>query len=143
MNQAFSKIWIVGIAIVLLVGGILAWQFWLKKVPIPKIEMPESVEETKKQTVREERHYLIVRKNIKKGGRIISDIMNMTCDINCEFFTGNYRSGHIATIKVIPAEGYNFVGWSGDCLETSSNTCKILIDKDKEIIANFKPILPK
>ncbi len=36
-NQSFSKIWIVVILIILVGGGILAWQYWA----VPKEEMPE------------------------------------------------------------------------------------------------------
>ena len=47
-NQTFSKIWILIILVVLIAGGILAWQYWPKeevKAPEEKIEeaMPEEV----------------------------------------------------------------------------------------------------
>ena len=38
-NQAFSKIWVVIILVILIAGGILAWQYWL--APKEKGEVPE------------------------------------------------------------------------------------------------------
>ncbi len=36
-NQSFSKIWIIVIIVVLLVGGILAWQHWFRKISPEKL----------------------------------------------------------------------------------------------------------
>ena len=45
-NQAFSKIWIIVIALVILTGGILTWQYWWvskEEVKPPEIKVPEEV----------------------------------------------------------------------------------------------------
>jgi hypothetical protein len=52
-----------------------------------------------------------------------------------------YESEEEVTIKAFPIEGYNFINWSGD-KEGSENPSTIIINSNKNVIANFEEIPP-
>jgi len=47
-----------------------------------------------------------------------------------------YDSGSLVTIVATPADGYDFVSWSGD-VSSSDPTVSIIMDSDKEAVAVF------
>jgi len=49
---------------------------------------------------------------------------------------GGYAVGAEVTVTAVPEEGYKFSHWSG-AVSGSSNPIKIVMDWDKELIANF------
>jgi len=50
---------------------------------------------------------------------------------------GSYNAGDTATLTAIPAEGYVFIGWSGDATGID-NPLSVAVDSDMNITANFK-----
>ncbi|MEZ4620970.1 MAG: InlB B-repeat-containing protein [Caldilineaceae bacterium] len=48
-----------------------------------------------------------------------------------------YADGDVVTLTAVPAEGWAFVGWSGD-LSGNANGASITLDSDKTVTANFK-----
>ncbi len=89
-NQAFSKIWIVVVAVALLAGGVLAWQYLDKpkeEVEAPKVEAPKN-ETADWKTYRNEEFgfeikipekWFVEGKTIfhKKGGCVAGQIRNL------------------------------------------------------------------
>ncbi len=63
-NQAFSKIWIIIIVIVLFAGGIFAWQYF--RVPKEEVKAPEGGEPTNW-----ERHTKSIYQNEKHGFQLV------------------------------------------------------------------------
>ncbi len=49
---------------------------------------------------------------------------------------GGYAAGAEVTVTAVPEEGYKFSHWSG-AVSGSMNPIKIVMDWDKELIANF------
>lgn len=63
-----------------------------------------------------------------------------SCDADClsgEYF---YFKGDLANLSAIPVEGYEFNGWTGDCVDLKE--CRLKLDEDKQVVATFK-VLPK
>jgi uncharacterized repeat protein (TIGR02543 family) len=54
----------------------------------------------------------------------------------------SYQYGDVVELTAVPAEGWTFVGWSGD-MTGSNNAESITIDSDKIIVANFASPPPK
>ena len=52
---------------------------------------------------------------------------------------GTYEPGSKATLKAIPAPGYEFTGWSG-AISGNSQETTLTMDSDKEVTANFDTI---
>ena len=50
---------------------------------------------------------------------------------------GSYEEGAIVPLTAIPAEGYEFLGWSGD-VSSGSGTISFSADAAKTVVANFK-----
>jgi hypothetical protein len=53
--------------------------------------------------------------------------------------TYKYEEGEVVTVTATPANGYQFVNWTGDASSTTA-TLALLIDKKKSIKANFVKI---
>jgi endoglucanase len=49
---------------------------------------------------------------------------------------GGYAAGTEVTVTAVPEEGYKFSHWSG-AISGSRNPVKVVMDWDKELIANF------
>jgi|GEM_PF-579776 len=49
---------------------------------------------------------------------------------------GTYNHGETVTLQAVPAEGYNFVNWSGD-LAGSANPATLVMDSNKTVAAAF------
>jgi uncharacterized repeat protein (TIGR02543 family) len=49
---------------------------------------------------------------------------------------GTYNHGETVTLQAVPAEGYNFVNWSGD-LTGSTNPATLVMDSNKTVAAVF------
>ncbi|HBR97537.1 MAG TPA: hypothetical protein DD979_09190 [Gammaproteobacteria bacterium] len=42
-------------------------------------------------------------------------------------------------LSAIPDNGYEFVGWQGDCAAVASDQCQLMLDSDKNVTAEFAP----
>ena len=49
---------------------------------------------------------------------------------------GTYASGTYVTVNAVPAAGYGFANWSGDC--SGTGTCSVTMNADKSVTANFE-----
>lgn len=54
--------------------------------------------------------------------------------------TGKFEAGTKVKVEATPSDGFKFDYWSGSSSDTTTTTV-VLIDKDKEITANFKAIV--
>lgn len=52
-----------------------------------------------------------------------------------------YEEGNIVEVTAIPDSGWQFDGWSGDLTDTSAATVTVMMDADKQIIADFSQIM--
>ena len=52
---------------------------------------------------------------------------------------GNYEEGLAATLSAVPAEGYQFVAWSGD-INATENPLNITVNADLNITATFEAV---
>jgi len=50
-----------------------------------------------------------------------------------------FECGTRVTLRAIPADGYEFMGWSGD-IASSSAIVHVTMDSDKEVVAHFQEI---
>jgi len=91
MNQAFSKIWIIVIVVIFVVGGILAWQFWPKEIT-PELNLKT----TKLATIPE--NYKIGDIVFSPDGRQFAYIVE---EGEKEFIVLNNKEGKM----------YDWVGW--------------------------------
>jgi uncharacterized repeat protein (TIGR02543 family) len=48
------------------------------------------------------------------------------------------KTGSTVSLKAIPAKGYVFAGWSGNCAGTK-RTCSVVMSTDAQVLATFKP----
>ena len=69
MNRAFSKIWVVVIATILLFGGILAWQYFqVKRAEIPLSVLVEKIEQEQVKSITIQNHNI---KALLKDGKYL------------------------------------------------------------------------
>ena len=72
---------------------------------------------------------------------------NMTVDINGQGATApkigtySYNQGTTVSIRATPDSGWQFDGWIGEVADPDSATTIIVIDSEKDIIANFSQIM--
>lgn len=72
--------------------------------------------------------------NVSKNGSgsISSSPSGINCGSTC---SSSYTSGTQVSLYAIPASGYTFNGWSGNC--AGSGACTVTMDSNKSITANF------
>ena len=71
--------------------------------------------------------------NIEGEGEVLEEI------VNAGSRTTDYDSGTTVKLTAVPAEGWEFVGWTGE-LNGDSNPQQILVNEQKNITASFKEI---
>ncbi len=54
-------------------------------------------------------------------------------------FKTSYNATDVVTVTAVPAEGYQFVSWSGDLVSTNT-TENITMSASKKVVANFAPV---
>jgi hypothetical protein len=73
----------------------------------------------------------------QEGGTIVCATLAGECEVE-------YPEGEIVTLTAVPAEGYVFIKWGGDCIHAGYNkTCTLVMDKDRVISVRFEPRLRK
>jgi uncharacterized repeat protein (TIGR02543 family) len=55
-------------------------------------------------------------------------------------WSGSFAWGSVVSLEAVPAEGYEFAGWSGD-LSGDDNPTAITMDGDKSVVAGFSTTL--
>jgi Calx-beta domain/Lamin Tail Domain/Divergent InlB B-repeat domain len=75
----------------------------------------------------------VVTVSVNGQGVVTSDPPGIVCPSDCDH---NFPGGGGATLNADPADGHNFVGWSGGCTGTSL-TCSPLMDTP--VSATFAP----
>jgi uncharacterized repeat protein (TIGR02543 family) len=79
------------------------------------------------------KHTLTIVRNPDLGGDVYSiDDAGIDCGKTCNSL---YDYGTKVPLKVSPASGYTFTGWSGAC--TGTGDCAPTMDADKTVTANF------
>ncbi|BAP54962.1 hypothetical protein THII_0665 [Thioploca ingrica] len=68
-------------------------------------------------------------------GKVQSDPTGIDCDPKC---TENYLSGTSVTLTALPAAGFTFIGWDGDC-QTDKATTIVMMTEAKDCTAQFAP----
>jgi hypothetical protein len=91
--------------------------------PTPSTEMPAEEPTSAPEPPPETRYSLSVTASPTEGGSV-----SPTSEL--------YDSGSLVTIVATPADGYDFVSWSGD-VSGSEPTVSITMDSDKEAVAVF------
>ena len=80
---------------------------------------------------------LEVSKNIYQGGEVrLSNPAKLYCGVGCARMSNPYLLGAQITLTAVPAEGYIFTGWSGDCSGTNKE-CAVIMNSNKTVVANF------
>ena len=84
--------------------------------------------------------------NISGNGSVLAYSNNLSsqmpecADINCEI---PFPEEDSVLLTAVPANGYLFFGWDGDCAECENNTeCTITMDTDKTCNAIFRALEP-
>jgi hypothetical protein len=54
----------------------------------------------------------------------------------------DFANGEIVTVRAVPARGYKFSGWSGDCASVRSRGCYFPMTKNRIVGATFEKIPP-
>lgn len=78
---------------------------------------------------------LTISNNSPTKGAISSAPVGIKCGKTC---SKTYKPGKVVTLKAKPAKDKVFIGWSGDCTGID-RSCKIKLDKDKSVTADFGP----
>jgi len=63
--------------------------------------------------------------------------LNTECVKSC---SKQINSSTAVTLKALPAPGYEFLGWHGDCEVVDSNECQLTLDQDKTVSTEFKAL---
>ncbi len=85
---------------------------------------------------------LTVNKTGSTGeGTVISLPPGINCDLSNTDCSEMYGDGSVVTLKAVPAAGFYFAGWSGDCVSQALE-CKVAIDAAKTVTANFTTTPP-
>lgn len=80
-------------------------------------------------------NYLLTVTNSNKiGGAIVSDTSSIDCGSICSAI---YIYPADVVLSAVPASGYTFTGWSGDCATSSPLNCKVTVNTRKTVTANF------
>jgi uncharacterized repeat protein (TIGR02543 family) len=82
------------------------------------------------------RPLLSVSKSGTGSGTVTSDPTGISCGSSC---SSNFATNSTVTLMATPASGSTFVGWSGDCAN-SSTTCTVSMTAAKSVTANFNQI---
>jgi hypothetical protein len=70
------------------------------------------------------------------GGSVTSAPAGISCGATC---TAPFANNSSVTLTAVPKSSYwRFSGWGGDCSGTV-NTCSVLVNGNKNVIANFVP----
>ncbi|MBA2331392.1 MAG: hypothetical protein H0V94_01195 [Actinobacteria bacterium] len=70
---------------------------------------------------------------IAGGGRVTSAALGFSCARSC---TGRFDADRTVAFRALPARGWAFAGWQGDC--RGKNACRLRFDKTHTIRAVFK-----
>ncbi|WP_158305917.1 hypothetical protein [Anaeromyxobacter sp. Fw109-5] len=71
------------------------------------------------------------------AGTVTSEPAGILCGVVC---SAELAATDPATLSAIPASGWEFVGWSGDCTGTAA--CDLALDGDRSVTATFREIPP-
>ena len=83
---------------------------------------------------------LSISKNIYQGGEVrLSNPAKLYCGVGCARTSNPYLLGAQITLTAVPAEGYIFTGWSGDCSGTNKE-CAVIMNSNKTVAANFAAV---
>jgi hypothetical protein len=88
---------------------------------------------TLKVTVKEGGGVKITSPERRKWGQPSSE----SCENEC---TAAFEKGSKITLQAVPAEGYAFSGWSGDCPATKDRDCTFEMKTAKTAVASFSPV---
>lgn len=79
---------------------------------------------------------LLVTKSSADGGTVTSSPSGINCGAVC---SAVYAPGTFVTLTAVPASGFTFNGWTGDCVQSSepNGTCLVKMDAAKGVRANF------
>jgi hypothetical protein len=73
----------------------------------------------------------------QEGGTIVCATLAGECEVE-------YPEGEIVTLTAVPAEGYVFTKWGGDCIHAGrSKTCILAMSVNRVISAQFEKKPPK
>jgi hypothetical protein len=70
-------------------------------------------------------------------GQVTSEPAGISCPSDC---TGRFVSGTPVTLSALASDGSTFVGWEGDCADTSGEHCTVTTLQARQVIARFQPI---
>ena len=85
----------------------------------------------------EEAYNLSLGTNTPEGGTV--SVNTVTPNLSDGTWQGKYFSEYEITLTAIPAEGYDFTGWSGAVTEQQEEIT-IRLTEDMELIANFEKV---
>jgi len=68
-------------------------------------------------------------------GRVTSREAGINCPATC---THAFPEHKLVTLAAVPAEGYTFIGWSGDC--TGTDVCRVTMMSPHSVVATFVPV---
>lgn len=63
--------------------------------------------------------------------------LNEVCKQSC---SKQISKSTLVTLKALPADGYEFLGWNGDCAHVDIDECQLTLDQDKTVSTEFKPL---
>ncbi len=73
--------------------------------------------------------------NYGGSGTITSSPAGINCSSSC---SGAFYNGQVVQLTAVPATGYNFTGWSGDC--TGSGACAATMTGSRNVTANYAAV---
>jgi surface protein len=108
------------------------WEFvgWTGAIESTELEVQIVMGEPKEVTVTFEKKKYPLTVNIEGEGEVLEEIVNASK-------TTDYDSGTTVKLTAVPAEGWEFVGWTG-AINGTSNPQQLLISEPKTVLAVFK-----
>jgi hypothetical protein len=80
---------------------------------------------------------LTVRNANTAGGTVVSDAGGIACGPSC---SAAFDAGATVRLSAIPADGYQFSGWGGDCRPCGyGNACALAMSAAQSCTADFEP----
>ena len=73
------------------------------------------------------------------NGTVVSHTAGINCGSDCSETYVNTAFDHLSSVTLtpVPAPGYVFIGWSGDC--SGTGTCSLSMATDQAVVAHFTP----